>query len=219
MADTESREMYLKTIYELSEDEEPVAVSSVAQRLGLSPVSVGEMVKRLEENGLVAHTPYKGVELTDEGRLRALSVVRRQRLWGRFLADHLEIPWEQVYDFACRLEHATADDVTEALASFLDHPETCPHGNPIPRPDGTVEETPAVPLSDMDIGQEGQIARINRPETTLCDYLAERGILPGVPVRLEDEAPYNGPLTISFNDSQVAIGREIAARILVEVAA
>lgn len=215
MADSESREMYLKTIYELEVDGEPVAVSQVAARLGVSAVSANEMVKRLAEGDLVVHTPYKGVELTGQGRLRALSVVRRQRLWGRFLADELGIAWENVYDFACRLEHATDDAVTEALAAFLDHPATCPHGNPIPEPDGAIAATPSLSLNDMDIGQAGVITRIDRPETTLCLYLAERGVLPGVAVSVEDEAPYNGPLMVSVDGREIAIGREIASRIFV----
>jgi DtxR family Mn-dependent transcriptional regulator len=209
--------MYLKTIYELQGDSEPVAVSHVAKRLGVSAVSATEMVKRLVENDLVVHTPYKGVELTQQGLARALSVVRRQRLWGRFLADHLGIPWEHVYDFACRLEHATDDMVTEALAEFLGHPKICPHGNPIPGPDGSVEESAAIPLNDVEIGQTVQVARIDRPETTLCTYLAERGILPGVSLLVEELAPYNGPLTVRAGDLEIAVGREIATRIYVHL--
>jgi DtxR family Mn-dependent transcriptional regulator len=215
MADSESREMYLKTIYELEDGGEPVAVSQIAARLGVSAVSANEMVKRLADDDLVVHTPYKGVELTGQGRLRALSVVRRQRLWGRFLADQLGIRWEDIYDFACRLEHATDDAVTEALATFLDYPATCPHGNPIPGPDGSISEAAALSLNEMGIRQGGVIARIDRPETTLCLYLAEHGVLPGVAVSVEDEAPYNGPLTVRIDGKEIAIGREIAARIFV----
>ena len=217
MADSESREMYLKTIYELEADDEPVAVSLIAGRLGVSAVSATEMVKRLEESELVIHTPYKGVELTPTGRSRALSVVRRQRLWGRFLSDQLNIPWEYVYDFACRLEHATDDAVTEALAEFLGHPEVCPHGSPIPAADGTVAEPEDIQLNQVPVGQTGRVTRIDRPESTLCTYLVDRGLLPGVEFRLEDEAPYNGPYTLRIGEREVAIGREIAARIYVDV--
>jgi len=217
MTVSESREMYLKTIYELENGDTPVPVSLIAERLGVSAVSATEMVKRLEGNELVVHTPYKGVELTKNGRLRALSVVRRQRLWGRFLADQLQIPWEYVYDFACRLEHATDDAVTEALAKFLGHPKICPHGSPIPDTDGVVEPLNDVPLNEVVIGNLGRVTRIDRPETTLCTYLVERGLLPGVSFLLEDEAPYNGPLSLRIEEREVAIGREIAGRIYVEL--
>jgi DtxR family Mn-dependent transcriptional regulator len=215
MAVSENREMYLKTIYELEVDDEPVAVSHIAERMGISAVSATEMIKRLAESELVVHTPYKGVVLTDEGRVRALTIVRRQRLWGRFLADHLKVPWEYIYDFACRLEHATDDVVTEALAAFLENPETCPHGNPVPDKDGRITEVDDIPLNEAPIGMRGWISRIDRPETTLCEYLKERNLLPGTAFTLEDQAPYNGPFSLRIGDREVAIGREIAGRIRV----
>lgn len=217
MADSESREMYLKSIYELEEDDGLVAVSNLAKRMGVSTVSATEMVKRLEEQALVAHTPYKGVALTEEGRLRALVVIRRQRLWGRFMADHLNIRWAQIYDLSCRLEHATDATVTEALADFLGHPETCPHGNPIPKADGSIASDSAAPLVEFKIGQEVKVIRIDQPETTLCNYLEDRNILPGVSFELVDEAPYNGPITVRLaKGEEIALGREISARIFVE---
>jgi DtxR family Mn-dependent transcriptional regulator len=216
MPQSESREMYLKSIYELSDQDELVAVSLLAKRMGVSPVSATEMVKRLEESGLITHTPYKGVALTKEGRHRALIVVRRQRLWGRFLADILNIPWSEVYDISCRLEHVTDITVTEALADYLNHPTICPHGHPIPDADGSVAEIPAFPLTEINCEVEVEVIRIDQPETTLCRYLEERGILPGMKLKIVDEAPYNGPYTVEIDTKEVALGREISARILVD---
>lgn len=216
MPQSESREMYLKSIYELSDQGDLVAVSLLAKRLGVSPVSATEMVKRLEKTGLITHTPYKGVTLTEEGRQRALIVIRRQRLWGRFLADVLRIPWSEVYDISCRLEHATDITVTEALAEYLDHPTICPHGHSIPDADGSVEEIPAYPLTEISCEVEVEVIRIDQPETTLCRYLEERGILPGVKLKIVDEAPYNGPYSVEIGRNEFALGREISARILVD---
>jgi DtxR family Mn-dependent transcriptional regulator len=215
MPQSESREMYLKSIYELSDQGDLVAVSLLAKRLGVSAVSATEMVKRLEKSGLITHTPYKGVGLTNEGKQRALIVVRRQRLWGRFLADVLNIPWSEVYDISCRLEHVADVPVTEALAEYLDHPSICPHGHPIPSPDGSVEVIPAFPLTEISCEVEVEVIRIDQPETTLCRYLEERGILPGVELKIVDEAPYNGPYSVEIEGKEIALGREISARILV----
>ncbi len=215
MSQSESREMYLKSIYELKHGDEPVAISGVARRLGVSVVSASEMIKILAEDGFVDHQPYKGVTLTRSGCERALRVVRRQRLWGRFLADHLKIPWEQIYDLACRLEHATDDTVTEAMANFLEHPKFCPHGNPIPSAAGEVEQLPAIPLTEIKLGQKVKILQIDQPETTLCIYLAKHNLLPDTDLTFIEEAPYNGPLTVRIKDQEVAVGREIASRILV----
>jgi len=215
MPESESREMYLKSIYELAEGDEPVAVSQLARRVGVSPVSATEMVKRLEVQGLINHTPYKGVQLTESGLQRALIVVRRQRLWGRFLADHLKIPWSQVYDMSCRLEHATDEMATEALAEFLGHPEICPHGHAIPDASGQVEEIEAFPLNEISCEVEVKVIRIEQPELTLCEHLEERGIFPGTLLKMIDEAPYNGPYTVDLDGKEIALGREISARIYV----
>jgi DtxR family Mn-dependent transcriptional regulator len=215
MPESESKEMYLKSIYELSSGDDLVPVSLLAKRLGVSPVSAAEMVKRLEEYGAITHTPYKGVALTDSGLHRALIVVRRQRLWGRFLADRLKIRWALVYDLSCRLEHATDAAVTEALADFLGHPTICPHGHPIPDADGNVEYSPAIPLNEVNFDQEVEILRIDQPELILCEHLEEKGLLPGKILTIIDEAPYNGPYTILIDGEEISLGREISARILV----
>jgi DtxR family Mn-dependent transcriptional regulator len=182
MPESESREMYLKSIYELTDEGELVAVSHLAKRVGVSPVSATEMVKRLESQGMIIHTPYKGVKL---------------------------------YDISCRLEHATDASVTEALAEYLEHPTTCVHGHPIPNAKGQVEEIPAFPLNEISCEVEVEVIRIKQPELPLCEYLEERGIYPGTVLKIIDEAPYNGPYTVELDGNEIALGREISARIFV----
>ena len=218
MQESESREMYLKSIYELATNGDLVPVSLLANRMGISPVSASEMVKRLEEHGLIEHTPYKGLALTGSGLHRALIVVRRQRLWGRFLADHLNIRWSQVYDMSCRLEHATDEEATEALADFLGHPGSCPHGHPIPTAEGKVANQPATPLNEVDFEKKVKVVRINQPELTLCEHLEEKGIFPGTNLVIVDEAPYNGPYTLLLEGEEISLGREISSRVIVQPA-
>ncbi len=122
---SESTEMYLKAMVELSHGDK-VAVGRLAERLGVTNVSANEMVHRLTDQGLVAHIPYKGVALTEIGQTAACSVLRRQRLWECFLYEHLKIEWAKLYELACALEHATAPEVTEALAVYLGDPKFCP---------------------------------------------------------------------------------------------
>ena len=215
MPESESREMYLKSIYELSPNGELVAVSLIAKRMGVSPVSATEMIKRLEEHNLIKHVPYKGVALTRSGLQRTLIVVRRQRLWGRFLVDYLNVPWSQVYDMSCRLEHATDTTVTDSLADFLGNPAICPHGHPIPDAEGNVEIPPAFPLNEISCDVEVEILRIDQPELILCEYLEERSMLPGATLKIVDEAPYNGPFTVEIDGKEIALGREISGRVLV----
>lgn len=211
----ESTEMYLKTISELMEGTDPVPISALAESLGVSTVSATEMIHRLKDQALLDHQPYKGVCLTAEGQRRAQLIIRRHQLWERFLCDHLKLPWEQVHDFACRLEHATDDAVADALADFLGHPRTCPHGNPIPAADG---ETPTVSwqrMSEMEPGARATIARIHPESRLLLDYLATRQIRPGQTITFQEVAPFNGPMMVTIDGETHALGQEIAAHIFV----
>lgn len=216
---SETVEMYLKSIAELELLTTPVAISQLAQRLGVSSPSVLEMVKRLAEQKLVTHTPYKGVALTAHGHSRALAVLRRHRLWERFLVDTLRLPWEEVHDYACQLEHAAAPAVVDALAQFLGEPNTCPHGNPIPDATGAMPTNAAIPLLAMEVGQSARLTNIIYEESILLEYLARRGLFPGAMLMLEDVAPYQGPLMVRVDGSEhpAALGREIAARVFVQV--
>lgn len=221
---SESAEMYLKTMVEMN-DHDVVAIGRLAERLGVSPVSANEMVKRLGEQGLVSHTPYKGVGLTKKGRVAACSVIRRQRLWECFLYDHLKIEWSLVYEFACSLEHATAPEVTEALAGFLGDPKICPRGNPIPAADGSFKPLDAIPLSETKLGQAAQVLAVNATVTDVLKYLQEKDILPGCEVTVVEAAPMQGPLMVRVGSAEnngasekdVALGLPMAEFVLVKI--
>lgn len=219
-ASSESVEMYLKTVAELGGEHGPVPIGRVAERLGVSPVSANEMMKRLGEQQLIRHQMYKGVSLTDDGRRLANNVIRRQRLWECFLVDHLKLDWAKVHDMACDLEHATASEVAEALAQYLGNPNRCPHGNPIPDPDGEVGQATGLTLSRLEVGQSGWIRAIVPESSELLAYLAERGLRPGQAVTVVEAAPLQGPITLQVGDSkerpQVALGLALAELVLVE---
>ena len=194
-----------------------VVIGRLAERLGVTPVSANEMVKRLSEQGLVSHTPYKGVGLTKKGREAACSVIRRQRLWECFLYDHLKIEWAQVYEFACSLEHATAPEVTEALAGFLGDPKTCPRGNPIPAADGSFKPLDALPLSELKLGQAARVVAVNATATDVLKYLQEKNILPERDLTVVEVAPMQGPLTLRVGSKDVALGLSMAEFVLVKI--
>jgi DtxR family transcriptional regulator, Mn-dependent transcriptional regulator len=212
---SESTEMYLKAIAEL-DDRDAVAVARLAERLSVTNVSANEMVRRLGEQGLVLHKPYKGVTLTKKGRSVASNVLRRQRLWERFLYDHLKIEWAQVYEYACSLEHATAPEVTEALAAFLGHPETCPRGNPIPAEDGSFEVVDGILLSEAEVDSTVRVLAVNATATEVLKYLQERNILPGRELEVVEAAPMQGPLTLQVEDKEVVLGLSLAEFVIVQ---
>ena len=211
----ESAEMYLKAIGELTLEKPLIPISILADRLGISPVSATEMVHRIEDQGLVKHERYKGVSLTDDGRRRAMLVIRRHRLWERFLTDKLKIPWEDVHDLACRLEHAAGQRVTDALADYLAEPPICPHGNPIPNIAGDLEVKRGVQLDSLQVGDQGAILRIRPESQEVLSYFAEKEIKPGMVMHVKSIDKYDRLWTIHINAKDQVLGQRMTSRIVI----
>lgn len=211
---SESTEMYLKAMAELGDRD--IAVSRLAERLNVTHVSANEMMRKLGDQGLVTHTPYKGVTLTKKGREVAANVLRRQRLWEVFLYEHLKIEWAKIYELACSLEHATAAEVTEALAEFLGNPTVCPRGNPIPDEKGTFTLFNGVPLSEVEVGKTATVLAVNATSTDVLKYLQDKSILPGQTIKVLEAAPLDGPLTLQVDGKEVALGLSMAEFVIVQ---
>ena len=212
---SESTEMYLKAMAEIS-SRDAVGIARLAERLGVTHVSANEMVHKLVEQGLVTHTPYKGVTLSKKGREVASNVLRRQRLWEVFLYDPLNIEWARIYDLACSLEHATAPEVTDALDDFLNHPQKCPRGNPIPDENGTFMPLEGVTLREVEVGSSVTVLAVNATSADVLKYLQDKNILPGQTMAVVEAAPLEGPLTLSVNGKVVALGLSMAEFVIVE---
>ena len=210
-------EEYLESIGALGERESPVSTSSIAQVLEVSPASVSEMLHRLSKKGLVEYTPYGGATLTEKGRRHFLRLTRRHRLWEVFLNRYLGIGWEDVYQPACSLEHATSDLIAEKLAEFLGNPKVCPHGNPIPKSNLKQPKVSGIPLADLEAGRMAEVARvISEGNVEFLHYLSSLGLIPEAKVKVQEKASFDGTLTIEVNNSTKAIGRAAASLIMVE---
>jgi len=137
---TTSKEDYLKAIWSLSErraeGKSEAGTNDLSALLGVSPPAVSRMLKRMEKQSLVSHTPYYGVRLTDKGREVALHIVRRHRLLELFLWKVLKYDEHSVHDEAERLEHHISDEFEEKIDALLGFPKNCPHGSPIPSRSG-----------------------------------------------------------------------------------
>ena len=206
---TRSVEDYLKAIYQLSPEGRAASTSEIAHLLALSPPSVTGMVKRLSEHGLLEHIPYRGVQLTDEGRRAALRMVRRHRLIEAYLVEFLGYSWDTVHEEAERLEHAVSDTMVERMATALGNPEVDPHGDPIPSADGFVQELSCTPLTDIPVGQTVEIHRVQESQPERLRYIASLGLKPGVLVTVIDRQPFDDLVTIEVGGQQHVIGREL----------
>ena len=213
-------EDYLKAIYDLERDAHPAATNDIAERLAVSPASVSGMMRRLAEQGLITHEPYRGVRLTDDGRRAALRTLRRHRILECYLTAVLGYPWDRVHDEAERLEHAASEELVERMATALGDPVQDPHGAPIPTRDGRVEEPALRTLAEAAPGEQVRVRRVSDKQPERLRYLAELGIRPGSMVRILDKAPFDGPITLWVDESgggaTRAVGVGLAAQVHVE---
>lgn len=209
---TQTLEEYLETIYKLSERGE-VRPTQVAEALGVSAPTVTATLKRLESRGFIER-PNGGVALTPQGLTAALDIVRRHRIAERFLVDTLGLPWSEAHEEACRLEHALSPRVMIALEAFLENPESCPHGHPIPAADGTLRRLEGSPLSERQAGSSARIVTVAEDDEALLTYLASLGLVPGTVVEVREVSPFGGPLLVVIGGSQHALARDIAEKIL-----
>ena len=210
-------EEYLESIGALEDRESPVSTTSIAQSMRVSLASVSEMLHRLSGKGLVEYTPYGGATLTEEGQRRFLRLTRRHRLWEVFLTRYLGIGWEDVFDHACSLEHATTDLVADKLATFLDNPEFCPHGSPIPKKNLKRPESPGITMDNLEAGQSARMLRViieGNPE--FLRYLSSLKLTPGATIKVLEKAPYDGTLTIEIDGVSKAVGKEAASLVMIE---
>lgn len=211
---TASVEDYLKAIYQLSEAGTMASTNDIADALKLAAPSVSGMIKRLAEQGLVEHLPYKGVTLTDDGRVAAVRMLRRHRLIEAYLVQFLGYSWDTVHDEAERLEHAVTDDLVARMADALGDPRFDPHGDPIPNAEGVIEDIATVPLPDVTVGERVRINRVAAATGEKLRWLADAGLVPGAVVTIIDQQPFSGPLTLDLAGTQRIVGHDLAQQLL-----
>jgi DtxR family Mn-dependent transcriptional regulator len=209
-------EEYLEAIYQFGELGEEATTSRLAEWLGVAPPSVSEMVRRLGEQGLVHHEPYKSIRLSQGGCVRASRLLRRQRLWEVFLYEHLAMPWHQIFGEACRLEHGTSAQTESHLEQFLGHPPFCPHGYPIPEVSRHIPSLGGTPLANLRAGETGLVRRIPERHGAILEYLEGQGIMPGVRLSVIGGAPTEGSLTVETDTRSLALSIKIAQTIVMD---
>jgi DtxR family transcriptional regulator, Mn-dependent transcriptional regulator len=202
---SESIEMYLvMTALLRGTPQQPVAVSQLAGRLGVTQVSANEMCHKLSERGLLSYQPYKGVTLTAEGEAQAQAILSRRRLWVIFLVENLGIAPEEADDLACQLEHITSERLVAALKAFL---ERAPGERPRPAPPTTT----AQPLSTCAVGARGQLGA-EQLEAGAAAFLYGQGLRPGAPIELLGVGA-DGAVLLGLGERQVALAPTVAAQL------
>jgi DtxR family transcriptional regulator, Mn-dependent transcriptional regulator len=197
---------YLKIIWTTQEwSHEKVSTKLLAERLGVSPSTASESIRKLADQGLVHHEKYGAVTLTDRGRHAALAVVRRHRLLETFLVSELGYSWDEVHDEAEILEHAVSDLMLDRIDAKLGHPIRDPHGDPIPAADGQVPTPPARQLSACADGDFGTVARISDADPEMLRYFDAVGISLDSRLQVLARRDFAGMISVSVQSADGAL--------------
>ena len=204
---------YLKELFDHEERngvDLPLALGDLAAALNQKLPTASEAVKRLAAKELVVHERYRGVTLTEFGRDLSRQVARRHRLLETFLVETLGYTWDEVHDEADVLEHACTDRFIARLDAHLNHPTRDPHGDPIPRADGSTDPLSARTLAEVAVGQKVIMEQVNDDDPELLRFLAAQNMRPGTEIELV-QPPLAGLLHISVDGGEPFALAEVAA--------
>lgn len=222
----DTTEMYLRTVYELEEEGVVPLRARIAERLGQSGPTVSQTVARMERDGLLVVADDRHLELTEAGRHRAISVMRKHRLAERLLVDVIGLEWEQVHAEACRWEHVMSEAVERKLVALLEHPTTSPYGNPIPGLDELGVGDPAGPIEPGllrldEVARRGggrvqvrRIAEHMQLDPVLMAELRKAGVVPGQEVEVSKVDRANAPVLVRGDEHESELDTPVAHAVL-----
>lgn len=214
---TATVEEYLEAILNMISEGKIVVGARLAERLQVSPPTVTVTLRRMKRDSLVTTNGKEGISLTEKGMKLALGTVRRHRLAERLLTDILKIPWHEVHQEACLLEHAISDKIADRLYEVLGKPTICPHGNPIPV-DDVLPPIRGVPLNTVTAGSTVVVERISEEANRLMElmeYFEQTGIRPGATITVKEVAEYAGTMSVSMGKKPFSLGTKAAAMVWV----
>lgn len=207
---SESVEEYVEGIYRLQKEVDRVSTGEVATYMMVSAGSATSMVKKLAEMKLVEHLPYQGIRLTEFGGKVAKQLTRSHRILERFLVDVLELPWNDVHELACKLEHYISEDIIDRIDTKLGHPTTCPHGNPV---DADAPD-PSMRLQDAKAGRL-RVYRISDERVEFLQHLESLGLLPGREFEAVGSSQIDSLIHLKIEDREATVGKEVARHLWV----
>lgn len=213
-------ENYVKAIYQLTGDdtEQSASTGAVAAALRVSPSSVTSMLKTLHESGLAEHRPYEGVRLTYQGTRLALRILRRHRLIELFLVQTLSLTWDEVHEEAEHMEHAVSDLLVDRIDEFLGHPELDPHGDPIPRSDGSIAVQSQTPLSQCAIGSRVILQRVLDQNPEFLRFLTEGQLEIGALLTITRREQTAGTITVTCQERETTLSVAAADALMTQIA-
>lgn len=212
-----SEENYLKSVYHLEENHpDGVSTNAIAEQLDSKASSVTDMLKKLSEKKLVVYKKYKGARLTESGRVAALEVIRKHRLWEVFLVDKLNFTWDEVHEVAEQLEHIKSKKLTQELDKFLDFPKRDPHGDPIPDAEGNLKVAQKTLLSKLNVKDSGTLIGVKDTSSEFLKYLDKNGLILGEKIEVLDKENFDNSMLIKLKDKDLRVSLMVSSNIYIK---
>ncbi len=214
---TSSEEDYLKAIYALSNTNTGASTNSLANHLNMKASSITDMLKKLSDKGWVNYEKYKGATLNMDGKIIALSIVRKHRLWETFLVNKLNFKWDEVHEIAEQLEHIKSNELVDRLDDFLGNPKFDPHGDPIPNKNHEITDSRKRSyLSEVEVNRDVIIIGVKDSSAQLLQYLEKENMILGKNIIVLEIHDFDKSLRISINGKELNISERVAQNVLVQ---
>jgi DtxR family Mn-dependent transcriptional regulator len=215
---THSEENYIKIIFHLRRTGmEEVSTNAIAEQMDTKPSSVTDMVRKLSEKGLLHYKKYQGVKLTELGKVMALSIIRKHRLWEVFLVEKLNFSWDEVHEVAEQLEHIKSEKLIDKLDWLLDYPKYDPHGDPIPDKNGAFKEREKKLLNEVPMGTTGVCVGVKDSSATFLKFLDKYHIALGQQIKVLEKEEFDGSLLLQIDQREVHISNQIASNLYIKI--
>lgn len=213
-----TEENYLKAIYKLTEhDANGASTNAIAGELQTRAASVTDMIKKLAGKTLVDYRKYQGVTLTENGRLTALSIIRRHRLWEVFLVQKLNFGWDEIHHIAEELEHVSEPLLIQRLDDYLGNPTADPHGDLIPSAHGEMPQTDQILLNRLQPGERGMVIAVFEHDPRFLQYLDQVNLNLGKTITVAQRFDFDGSMNIRFADGrELVVSQTVSSSIFVK---
>jgi DtxR family Mn-dependent transcriptional regulator len=214
---TFSEENYLKGIYHLTVvSNSEVSTNAIAEMMDTKASSVTDMLKKLAEKDLVNYIKYRGVSLTEQGKLAAKMIVRKHRLWEVFLVEKLDFSWDEVHEIAEQLEHIKSEKLINKLDDFLGNPTEDPHGDPIPNAKGQVLKIEKQLLSELAENQKGICVGVKDTSSEFLKYLDKQEIALGSEIEIIEKESFDSSFRIRVGIKEITVSNKIASNLYIK---
>ena len=213
-----TEENYLKALLHLTmevEDKIEAGTNELAFYLGVKPATATDMLKKLKEKKLISYEKYGKISLSETGRIQAIEILRKHRLWETFLYKKLEFTWDEVHEVAEQLEHIHSPKLVDKLDKFLGYPEFDPHGDAIPNAKGELKQSFKKTLSEVPSGASCKMVAVKDNTAAFLQYVSKLNLGINTPIKVLSKQDFDGSMEIMISDMKLTVSQKFADNILI----